>query len=98
MTDNDQPSATVVAHDAAEAIRTLNHLTMGTDGLEYPSDVYSTLGALSTMAARLPQTFQQLAGFLERQLQDGVITMDAGFAFDGDPLAAVSAASRALLT
>jgi hypothetical protein len=45
----------------------------------------------------LPQTFQQLARFLERQLQDGVISIEAGFEFDGDPLAAISTASQALL-
>jgi hypothetical protein len=98
MTDeDDQPRAAAAAQDAAEAIRTLNHLTLGDDGLQYPGDAYSTLGALSTLAAGLPQTFQQIARFLEGQLQDGVISIDAGFEFDGDPLAAISAASRALM-
>jgi hypothetical protein len=95
---DDHTESAVVAQDAAEAIQTLNDLTMGSD-LRYPADVYTVLGALSMLAARLPQTFQQLASFLERQLQDGVIVIaiDGGTRFAGDPLAAISTAAGALL-
>ena len=89
MTDGDHLESAVVAQDAAEAIRTLNHLTMGS-GLRSPADVYTVLGALSTLAERLPHTFQQLSSFLERQLQDGVITIDSGTPFAGDPIGAIA--------
>lgn len=96
MTDGDHPESAVVAQDAAEAIRTLNHLTMGS-GLRSPADVYTVLGALSTLAERLPQTFRQLTVVLERQLQDGVITIDGGTPFTGDPVGAIATLASALV-
>jgi hypothetical protein len=93
---DDHSKSALAAREAAEAIRTLNHLTIRDTDLRYPADVYAVLGALSTLAGRLPQTLQQLTGFLERQLQDGVIGIDADAAFAGDPVTAVAAAATAL--
>jgi hypothetical protein len=91
--DDQKPQSPRVAEESAEAIRTLNHLTLGGDDLRYPADVYSVLGSLATLAARLPQALQQLTGFLERQLQDGRIQMQQGFAHAGEPEIAVTDAS-----
>lgn len=82
--DDDHTKSALVAQEAAEAIRTLNHLTRGGD-LRYPADVYTMLGALSVLVERLPQTLQQLASFLERQLQDSVIEIGGGTRPVGDP-------------
>jgi hypothetical protein len=95
MTDDNKLTPAEVAAGAAESIRTLNYSTR--DDLHFPGDVYMVLGALSMLAGRLPQTLQQLANFLERQLQDGVIGIDTGTRSDGDPLTAVSASATALL-
>jgi hypothetical protein len=64
--------AAAIADQAAEAIRALIHATQpAMSALEHPSDVYDVLGALETMAGRLPQTCGQLAGWLERQAEAG---------------------------
>ena len=93
--DDEHTKSALIAQEAAEAIRTLNHLTMGAD-LRYPADVYRMLGPLFVLAERLPQTFQQFASFLERQQQDGVITIDGG-TFAGDSAGAIATAVTALV-
>lgn len=52
---------TELASHAADAVRALNHATLGTDqyGWEEPADVYTVLGALSAMAGDLPQALDQ---------------------------------------
>jgi hypothetical protein len=53
---DESPDGTVaLARTAAEAIRTLNHATLGGDGLGQPADAYAVLGELSLAASRLPQ-------------------------------------------
>ncbi|MFD6891932.1 hypothetical protein [Streptomyces sp. NPDC059957] len=63
MTEKTAPAA---ADTASEAIRALNHLTRSPrDGFQYPGDAYSTVAALSEMAARLPQAIEQIAVFMK---------------------------------
>ena len=59
------------AEEAAEALRTLNHLTIpapspGVPGWEDVGDIYRVLGELRALADRLPQTCDQLAAGLQR--------------------------------
>ncbi|WUI00019.1 hypothetical protein OHR68_42150 [Spirillospora sp. NBC_00431] len=44
---------------------------MSTNGLTYPSDVYSVLGELSAAASKLPQALRQLAEFIDGQVTGG---------------------------
>jgi len=68
---------------AAEAVRSLNHATLG-GGYRWPSQVYDTLGELERAARMLPQALNQAALWLERQHDAGRIGHD-----DGDPGLAV---------
>lgn len=59
------------AHVAAEAIRALNHLTLGapsagTPGWEEVDDIYRVIGELRIITDRLPQACDQLAAGLQR--------------------------------
>ena len=51
------PQATVLARQAAEAVRSLNHAALGPGGLRQPADAYDVLGELSLTASR-PQGWQ----------------------------------------
>jgi hypothetical protein len=68
------------AWQSAEAIRVLNHLTLAssgpTSGYTYPSDVDTVLGALQTLAQRLPQAVRQTSSWLTGQHQRGRIGHD----------------------
>ena len=60
-----------VADRAAEALRTLNHLTLGPPAVGVPGwegvdDVYRVLGELSIISDRLPQVCDQLVAGLQR--------------------------------
>jgi len=81
------PSPAALARTTAEAVRSLNHATLG-GGLEQPSDAYEVLGELATAASRLPQLLAQVAGFLDRALADGRLGHDLG----DDPCFAVETA------
>lgn len=66
------------AEQAAEAIRTLSHLTLpGGDGLEFPADAYLILGDLKIMAQRLPQLLHQLSLWLGTQHAAGRVGHDS---------------------
>lgn len=91
---------------AAEAIRSLNHATLG-GGYQWPSDVYDTLGELERAARMLPQALNQAALWLERQHDAGRIGHDhpkvsAGISVEiaigelGAAIAAATSLSRAL--
>ena len=59
------------AENAAEALRTLNHLTLaaptpGAPGWEDVGDVYRVIGELRALTDRLPQACGQLAAGLQR--------------------------------
>jgi hypothetical protein len=72
---------------AAEAVRFLNHATLGGSGLAQPADAYSLLGDLS-LAAGLPQLLAQVGRWLASALAAGRLGCDDGT----DPAAAVSGA------
>jgi hypothetical protein len=70
-----------LADQAAEAIRSLNHLTRGEPGdnaLEYPADVYSVVANLKIMTERLPQLFGQLTEWLWAEQAAGRVAHDQG--------------------
>ena len=57
----DSPRETLaLARTAAEAIRGLNWVTLGSGGLDQPAVAYDVLGALSQAAAGLPQLLAQI--------------------------------------
>lgn len=88
MSDSPQASPAALARTAAEAVRSLNHATLGGGGLGQPSDAYEVLGELTTAASRLPQLLAQVAGFLDRALAGGRLGHDLG----EDPCFAVETA------
>jgi hypothetical protein len=77
-----------LARSAAEAVRGLNHATLGGNGLAQPADAYALLGELSLAAARLPQLLAQVGRWLTTALGAGRLGCDDGT----DPAAAVSGA------
>lgn len=77
-----------LARTAAEAIRSLNHATLGADGLGQPADAYAVLGELSLAASRLPQLLGQVGRWLAAALAAGRLGCDNGT----DPAAAISGA------
>ena len=92
---NDQ-TAVELAASASEAIRGINHLTRDAGSLRYPSEVYQALGSLTEMVGRLPQALQQIEALLQKWIEAGDVSIDAG-EFSGDPVAAVTAASVYLM-
>ena len=86
---DDSPDRTLaLARTAAEAIRSLNHATLGGDGLAQPADAYAVLGELSLAASRLPQLLGQVGRWLAAALATGRLGCDDGT----DPAGAVSSA------
>jgi hypothetical protein len=77
-----------LARTAAEAVRALNHATLGADGLGQPADAYEVLGELSLAASGLPQLLGQVGTWLAAALAGGRLGCDDGT----DPAAAVSGA------
>jgi hypothetical protein len=80
--------ALALARTVAGAIRSLNHTTLGGEGLAQPADVYGLLGELSLAAAGLPQLLAQAGRWLVSALAAGRLGCDDG----ADPAAAVSGA------
>jgi hypothetical protein len=86
---SDSPArALALARSAAEAIRGLNHATLGGDGLGQPADAYEVLGELSLAASGLPQLLGQVGRWLAAALAGGRLGCDDGT----DPACAVSGA------
>ena len=85
---SDSPQAVALARSAAEAVRSLNHATLGGTGLDQPADAYDVLGELSLIASRLPQLLGQVGRWLASALAAGRLGCDDGT----DPAAAVSGA------
>jgi hypothetical protein len=85
----DSPDATLaLARTAAEAIRGLNHATLGAGGLAHPADAYAVLGELSLAASGLPQLLGQVGTWLAAALAAGRLGCDDGTS----PAVAVSGA------
>jgi hypothetical protein len=90
MTDPKTPAQ--LADDAAEAVRSINHLTTRRptgEGWEFPSDAYSVVGNLGTLAMRLPQALEQLTEFVVTLDADDHVLADDGAT--GDRLVALRA-------
>ncbi|MFI1161975.1 hypothetical protein [Streptomyces sioyaensis] len=83
------------ASAAAEAVRHLNHATLGPgrDGWQYPGDAYSVIGDLVALAQRLPQALDQIAQFVTRLESEGHLRSDRGRDV-ADEVAAVTAGLR----
>ena len=74
---SDSPDETLaLARAAAEAVRALNHATLG-GGLGQPSDAYAVLGELSLTASRIPQLLGQVGRWLAAALAAGRLISDA---------------------
>jgi hypothetical protein len=72
-----KPTPAQVAIQAAEAIRTLNHLTLNQTDLSAPA-ISSIVQGLAELLDRLPQTFEQLARQLGKRDADGLVRMENG--------------------
>ena len=89
MSDSPQAAGpAALARTAAEAVRSLNHATLGGDGLRQPADAYAVLGELSLTASRIPQLLGQVGRWLASALAAGRLGCDDGT----DPATAVSGA------
>ena len=85
----DSPDQTLaLARTAAGAVRSLNHATLGSQGLAQPADAYALIGELSLATAGLPQLLAQVGRWLASALAAGRLGCDDGT----DPAAAVSGA------
>jgi len=85
---SDSPGeAAALARSAAEALRRLNHLTLGGESLSQPADACEVLGELSLAASRIPQLLGQVGRHLAAALAAGRLGCDGN-----DPVAAVSGA------
>lgn len=87
----------LAAEHAAEAVRTLNHLTLihpspGTPGWEDVADLYRVLTEVRVLTERLPQALGQLAQHLERS-GGGGYRCDAATVATPDELVARAAGS-----
>jgi len=61
----DSPEETLaLARTAAGAVRSLNHATLGGQGLAQPADAYAVLGELALAAAGLTQLLAQVGRWL----------------------------------
>ena len=86
---SDSPQETLaLARTAAGAVRSLNHATLGGDGLAQPADAYQLIGELSLAAAGLPQLLGQVGRWLAAALAAGRLGCDDAT----DPAAEVSGA------
>ena len=85
----DSPDQTLaLARTAAGAVRSLNHATLGGQGLDQPADAYELIGELALAAAGLPQLLAQVGRWLASALAAGRLGCDDGT----EPAAAISGA------
>lgn len=85
-----------LAEQAAQAVRTLNHLTRPhTGALAHPADVGDLVATLSCLTGRLPQLLHQLNQWLVSQQQAGHLRVDTSSPLPG-PAAAVHAVTGQL--
>jgi len=75
----DSPRETLaLARTAAGAVRSLNHATLGGQGLAQPADAYELIGELALAAAGLPQLLAQVGRWLASALEAGRLGCDDG--------------------
>lgn len=67
-----------LADDAAEAIRSLNHVTIHRDAYREPADINSTIARIEALAYSLPQALNQTARTLQAMDQEPGIRIDSG--------------------
>ena len=82
------PGPLALARTAAGAVRSLNHATLGGQGLAQPADAYDLIGELGQAASGLPQLLAQVGRWLASALASGQLGCDDGT----DPAVAVSGA------
>ncbi|WP_327655641.1 hypothetical protein [Streptomyces sp. NBC_00483] len=95
------PTPAVLADQAAEAVRSLNHATQLLKGeLVYPSDAYEVVASLKMLTQRLPQSFDQLSTFMDTLAMTGNVTADYGDADEhiGETRSALASAALIALT
>ncbi len=96
MTNSGAQPAVDLAVTAAEAVRGLNHQTLGRHILSEPAELARIVAELATMAQRLPQLLRQLSSWLNAEHDAGRIgsddDLDAARVVDG--AAAELAAAR----
>ena len=70
-----------LARAGSEAIRALNHATLGLaqPGYEWPADVDAAIAELQVLAERLPQALRQASSWLELQHSQQQVGHDLGF-------------------
>jgi hypothetical protein len=88
VADSSPEQTLALARTAAAAVRSLNHATLGGQGLAQPADAYGLLGELSLAAAGLPQLLAQVGRWLAAALAAGRLGCDDRT----DPVSAVSGA------
>jgi len=64
------------AATAAEAVRALNHLTLGQRAVGKPAELDRLVAELAIMAGRLPQLLRQLGGWLDTEQHAGRLRSD----------------------
>lgn len=67
-----------LADDAAEAVRSLNHVTIALDGYNDPADINATVARIEALAYMLPQALTQTARTLQEMDQQPGIRIDSG--------------------
>jgi hypothetical protein len=70
--------ATEAARQAAEALRTLNHVTIRSDGYCWPSEVNAVVAELQLSATRIVQALEQGRRWLQHAQADGRVGHDQG--------------------
>ena len=76
MTSSRSPPTVEVAATAAEAVRALNHRTLGPPALTGPAELDRLVAELAVMTDTLPQLLRQLSGWLDTQQHAGRLRSD----------------------
>jgi hypothetical protein len=92
-----EPTLAQLGEQAADAVRTLNHLTRpGVGAVLQPAQVSDLVAALAGVAGGLPQLLGQLDRWLVAQQRAGRLRVDAWEDSPPDPAATVAAATDCL--
>ncbi|MEU7338674.1 hypothetical protein [Streptomyces sp. NPDC007074] len=69
---------TQLADDAAEAVRSLCHVTINRDAYKEPAEINAAVSRIEALAYSLPQALQQTARTLQAMDEDPGIRIDSG--------------------